>query len=221
MSHTAPDGEAHRADIKTPTGIVIKVQHSTMNDDERESRESFYGNLIWILDGRSFRKRFDIGWMLPDPDSNGFEDMVWFQRGRPRGTCRPSFLEPSESDMVSPFWRLSEEAKCYPGLTKENIEAVMPPNSLVLCHNGDEIQDQVLANYKGHHQFYWTRPRRTWFDAKCPVFIDFSEEVLYQLVEYDDRLGLCVRLVAKRKLIHDAMVESRAEEIATRFYPIA
>ena len=96
----------------------------------------------------------------------------------------------------------------------------MPSGSLVLVHDGDDIRDQVLANYVGHHQFRWTRPRRTWIDAKCPVYIDFGEEVLYQLVEYDDWLGLCVRLVAKRKLIHDAMVESRAKEIATRFYPI-
>ncbi|MYK68074.1 MAG: CoiA-like domain protein, partial [Gammaproteobacteria bacterium] len=47
VSHTAPDGEVHRADIKTPTGIVIEVQHSPMSDDERETRESFYGNLNW------------------------------------------------------------------------------------------------------------------------------------------------------------------------------
>jgi hypothetical protein len=32
VSHTAPDGEVHRADIKTPAGIVIEVQHSNMTD---------------------------------------------------------------------------------------------------------------------------------------------------------------------------------------------
>ena len=59
-----------------------------------------------------------------------------------------------------------------------------------------------------------------WFDAKCPVYVDFGEELLYQLMRYDDTIGFCVRLVAKRKLIHDVMVENRAEDIATRFYPI-
>lgn len=54
----------------------------------------------------------------------------------------------------------------------------------------------------------------------CPVYIDFGEELLYRLQEYDETRMLCVRLVAKRKLIHDAMVEKRAEDIATRFYPI-
>ena len=70
MSHTAPDGEVHRADIKTPTGIVIVEQHSSMTDRERESREVFYGNLIWILDGRSFENRFHLGWMLPDTNAD-------------------------------------------------------------------------------------------------------------------------------------------------------
>ena len=45
VSHTAPDGEIHRADIKTPTGIYIEVQHSSMTDVERISRETFYRNL--------------------------------------------------------------------------------------------------------------------------------------------------------------------------------
>jgi competence protein CoiA len=41
ITHTAHDGEIHRADIKTPTGIYIEVQHSSMTDAERLSRESF------------------------------------------------------------------------------------------------------------------------------------------------------------------------------------
>ena len=216
VTHTAPDGELHRADIKTPTGIVIEVQHSTMTDGERESREAFYGNLIWVVDGRSFRNRFHVGWMLPDPNAEEFEDIVWIPQPR------DAFKHASAwTHGVSPFWRISEERKHYPDLTRENIEQVMSPDRFVLFHDGDGIRAQVEAHYLGHHQFCWMRPRRTWFDAKCPTYIDFGEEVLYQLVEYDDRLGLCVRLVAKRKLIHDAMVEDRAEDIATRFYPIA
>jgi len=215
VTHTAPEGEVHRADIKTPTGIVIEVQHSTMTDEERESREAFYGNLIWIVDGRSFRNRFHVGWMLPDPNAVGFEDIVWFHQPRDAFKYTSAWTHG-----VAPFWRISEERKRYADLTRENIETVMRPDGLVLFHDGDEVRDQVEASYRGHHQFHWSRPRRTWFDAKCPVYIDFGEDVLYQLVKYDDRLGLGVRLVAKRKLIHDAMVEDRAEDIATRFYPI-
>jgi len=45
VSHTAENGEIHRADVKTTTGIVIEFQHSAMTDQERLSREQFYKNL--------------------------------------------------------------------------------------------------------------------------------------------------------------------------------
>ena len=77
-----------------------------------------------------------------------------------------------------------------------------------------------MANYRGHHQFYWQRPRKTWLDAKCPVYIDFGEDLVYRLENHDETRRPCVRLIAKRKLIHDAMVERSVHDIATRFYPI-
>lgn len=75
VSHTALNGEIHRADIKTPTGIVIEVQHWLMTDEERESREAFYKNLLWILDGSSFTSRFHLGCMLPDPALGGLKTL--------------------------------------------------------------------------------------------------------------------------------------------------
>jgi hypothetical protein len=57
--------EVHRADVKTPTGIVLEFQHSNMTDAERLSREAFYGDMIWILDGWPFRSNFDIYHALP------------------------------------------------------------------------------------------------------------------------------------------------------------
>lgn len=60
IHHVAPDGEVHQADIRTRTGIYIEVQHSSMTDAERASREAFYKNLVWIVDGRGFRNQFDL-----------------------------------------------------------------------------------------------------------------------------------------------------------------
>ncbi|WP_208116649.1 MULTISPECIES: hypothetical protein [unclassified Rhizobium] len=58
ISHIAEDGEIHRSDIKTPHGVYIEVQHSAMTDAERKSREEFYKNLIWVIDGQPFKKNF-------------------------------------------------------------------------------------------------------------------------------------------------------------------
>ena len=44
-------GEHHRADVYTPHGLTIEFQHSAITPAEKESREKFYKNLIWIVDG--------------------------------------------------------------------------------------------------------------------------------------------------------------------------
>ncbi len=43
--------EIHRADIYTPAGLTVEFQHSFISNDERVSRELFYNNLIWVVDG--------------------------------------------------------------------------------------------------------------------------------------------------------------------------
>ncbi|MFX1733918.1 CoiA-like domain protein [Paraburkholderia sp. A1RI_3L] len=202
ISHVAPDGEIHRADIKTPTGIVIEVQHSAMTDAERISREAFYGNLVWVIDGSGFRHNFDIYHPLPDPTSELAHDLVWVKATREmQGAARGI------------FFRLSECQKEYPDATKANLQGG-------LYHGIGEIEQQVLEACVGHHQYDWVRPRRTWLDAACPVYIDFGEDWLAQLMTYDESGLPCMRYVAKRKFVHDAMVERGARAIATRFYPI-
>jgi len=43
--------EKHIADIKTDKGFVIEFQHSAINLDEVKSREEFYKNMVWVVDG--------------------------------------------------------------------------------------------------------------------------------------------------------------------------
>lgn len=49
-------GEKHIADIKTNGDMVVEFQHSNISEEERISREKFYKNMIWIVDGTR-RKR--------------------------------------------------------------------------------------------------------------------------------------------------------------------
>ncbi|HVR55680.1 MAG TPA: competence protein CoiA family protein [Pseudolabrys sp.] len=52
ISHTSSTGEKHRADVKTEKECVIEFQHSALSQVERGSRENFYPNLVWVVDGR-------------------------------------------------------------------------------------------------------------------------------------------------------------------------
>jgi len=49
--HKSEDGERHIADVETENGVVIEFQHSNLPRDERESREKFYQNMVWVVDG--------------------------------------------------------------------------------------------------------------------------------------------------------------------------
>lgn len=196
--HFAIDGEIHRADIKTTTGIVIEFQHSQLSDSERLSREVFYRNLVWVIDGNEFKDNFDIFHMLPSPQSELAKDIIWFKAKR--------HLNGAASGI---FGRLSENPKF-----KTN------PNSLVLLHSIKEIKEELEATYCGHHQYDWIRPRQTWLRATCPVYLDFGDDYLCLLENYSNYGLQCIRLVSKRKFIHDAMNEMEARSIATKFYPI-
>ncbi|MDD3295611.1 MAG: competence protein CoiA family protein [Geobacteraceae bacterium] len=44
-------GEKHVADVKTDKGFIIEFQHSPIKADEVKSREDFYKNMVWVVDG--------------------------------------------------------------------------------------------------------------------------------------------------------------------------
>ncbi len=202
VSHTAENGEIHRADIKTSTGIVIEIQHSSMTDAERISREVFYKNLVWVLDGSVFKDNFDIYHMLPNPNSKLAEDLVWIKAKR--------HINGANNGL---FFTLSEAREDDPSITKATLRGGW-------IHGIHEIQDEVNLSYNGYHQYDWVRPRKTWLDARCPVYIDFGDEYLVKLDIYDSSGLTCIRLVSKKIFVHDVMVENNVNNIAARFYPI-
>jgi competence protein CoiA len=201
VSHVAEDGEIHRADVKTPTGIVIEIQHSTMTDAERISREEFYQNLVWVVDGSVFQDNFDMYHMLPDPNSELAKGLVWIKAKRHMNGAN-----------VGLFFRLSEALEADPSVTKSTLRGGW-------IHGIFDIKEDVKNTYNGYHQYDWVRPRKTWLDAKCPVYIDFGDEYLVKLETYDESGLKCIRLVSKRKFVHDVMVEDKVENITIGFHP--
>lgn len=51
-------GEKHIADIQTSYGLVIEFQHSNINPIEKSSREKFYKNMIWVVDGTRLKRDY-------------------------------------------------------------------------------------------------------------------------------------------------------------------
>lgn len=195
ISHIAPDGEIHRADIKTPNGIVIEVQHSSMSDAERLSREAFYQNMVWIIDGTPFIQNFDLYHVLPHPKSELAQDLVWAEATRPH-----------QGAAAGLFFRLSEYREDHPNAAKHEVKSGY-------LHGIHKIEDQVNREFRGHRQYDWIRPRKTWLDATCPVYIDLGNEMLARFETYDESGLECVFIVSKREFVHEAMTAMYAKDI--------
>jgi competence protein CoiA len=50
--------EKHIADIRTAHNLVIEFQHSPIKYEERISRERFYKNMLWVVDGTRLKNDF-------------------------------------------------------------------------------------------------------------------------------------------------------------------
>ena len=86
----------HRADVKTPKG-VIEFQASSISSYDVRAREDHYQNMVWVLKGSNF---------------------------------------------------------------KENLE---------------------FTKQKGYHSFRWKHPRKTWWDAKKPIYIDMGNGIMFNI----------------------------------------
>jgi len=175
--------EKHIADVKTDTGRVLEFQNSPMPADELESREDFYGDMIWIVNGDRFRHNFHVLDALPDPGAEFAQDIVFF----------PQSLE----KRVFGFWRKSEQPDYEPG-------------DLVRVHFVEEeceedTRRQINEHYIGHHLFDWRHPRSVWFESRRPVYLDFDlENFLLQLKvyqTYSHRQLWCVQYISRRFII--------------------
>lgn len=74
----AAKGDFHRADIFTPSGHTIEFQNSPITLAELQSREAFYPNLVWVLNGKKF-KGFRVLKHLPDVNDPKLEDYEFCQ----------------------------------------------------------------------------------------------------------------------------------------------
>lgn len=51
-------GEKHIADVCTGHGLVLEFQHSAIKPEERISREQFYKNMVWVVDGARLKRDY-------------------------------------------------------------------------------------------------------------------------------------------------------------------
>lgn len=78
-------GEKHIADVKTSKGLVLEFQHSVITPEELRSREQFYGDLVWIVDGcrgELDSAHFNLGLGGPISENPVAYSLHWYGRGK-------------------------------------------------------------------------------------------------------------------------------------------
>jgi len=56
--HDEITGEKHIADVRTENGLVIEFQHSHIQLHERNKRQDFYKNMVWVIDGTRLKRDY-------------------------------------------------------------------------------------------------------------------------------------------------------------------
>lgn len=176
-------GEIHRADVKTDYGLVVELQNSPISYQEQTSRERFYKNMIWIVNGEKFKKNFHILDKLPNPSDKFTKDIVFKTR--------------KKDDLGRSFFRLSEN----PDFFKPKFEG-----QLFRATSLNKINDEIEQSYIGHHLFHWVRPIENWLSFDSEVFIDFGDESLYRLYQYADYKLPVVRKYDKESIIERILI---------------
>lgn len=182
-------GEKHIADIKTPGGLTVEFQHSSISELERHSRETFYKSMLWVVHGLKFAKRFHALIALPPPDSDLAKRIHFIRRPRyPLDELRQG-LYLNRPLLVTEQHKSDEgESTILDGVTVPWIAY-----STGYVGSKDESwtsTSQTLAEieqtYAGHHYIQWDRPSVGWLASGCHVFIDAGEGVLWELMEFPE-----------------------------------
>lgn len=77
--------EVHIADVRNPFGLVIEFQHSPIAPEEMRSREGFYKEMIWVVDGLRNdldHAYFKMGLSGPIQQSPLAYQVKWWGRGQ-------------------------------------------------------------------------------------------------------------------------------------------
>ncbi len=97
------NGEKHVADIKTAHSIVVEFQHSLLTSDEMRSREQFYVEMVWVVDGlRNLQDEINFRLGMKEKFFENVWVFEWWGRGklfeRWCNATKPVFLDFRDKD---------------------------------------------------------------------------------------------------------------------------
>lgn len=194
-------GEKHIADVKTKDGLVIELQNSPMTESELVSRENFYKNMVWVVNGTNFLKQFVVfPFTLPPPDSDLAKDLHILRQPflvTNKNASHYNVIDKEGRKFFKPILVRKSKGTKYSGVVTYEIMTVSPKQTI---DTTADLQSEIDIIYEGHHFFDWKNRREVWFKSVKNVFIDFGGQLICQLCSFDKET-YCIKLIDKAKFI--------------------
>lgn len=124
------EGEKHIADIRTPDGIIIEFQNSSISTSTITIREDFYRNMIWVVNAKEFKDNFKIRSvvksLLRDVEQSVYSELKWLEDSYAKDIKSiENDIEKNEKEKISIFQNI-----------KYNTEKIEKLNEVLNKHKG-------------------------------------------------------------------------------------
>jgi competence protein CoiA len=146
----------HRADVKTPHGVV-EFQASSISSTEVQEREDFYGKMIWVVKA----DMFDLKRRLSPVADSSYYAALYKSIGR-----RPQLPQGNLFDLLNgDLHRQEQHQKEY---QEAEVKVKLWENKASAIWNTSWLRDPM---YK------WRWPRTTWSFARKKIYLDLGNEL--------------------------------------------
>lgn len=152
-------GEKHIADIFHPTRqLTIEFQHSPISLQEIESRENFYGKMVWIVDVLPFKSNIFLHKDIQD----AFYECIIMPWARDQDRIIRDLIKQDKDDEVS---KLLDNC---------------PGDAYI------EMFEKKYKSYSKKEDYFlmqWKYQHKRWNHTRCPLFFDIGDDYLYMNIE--------------------------------------
>lgn len=155
--------EKHFADVRTDKGLVIEFQNSPITPSTISQRETFYGNMIWVVNANTFKDSFVIASRVK-VEVKRFEDTLFMKEFQIKADIDAEIREQEAEvnnlrnelknaieDMKKLQKRIDEYQKDiteYKGLSERITKWITNSEGNIEVENGMDLYDYLQRSYK-------------------------------------------------------------------------
>lgn len=191
------DGIRHRADIATPDGIIVELQHSSISPAVIAEREQFYDRMVWLFDTKPFTQNFrlldneQLRWKYPRRSILSAKKPTFFDLGETKWTRIKK-----DARVVTALARIGANVGGIDrSLLKEPLSKSLAPENEsghILCELGGITEFREHKGFynlchKNKERIYWLRERSSCGYGQVISFDEFRDALCSKMAGFYER----------------------------------